>query len=277
MSRYETTDDHEPLLWIGGHGLYATHALLLVFVLSSVATALLTGLGAVPFLEWLPFFSERVLGGQLWRVVTYGLYNPPSLWFAVDMLMLFWFGREVEKFFGRRTFLKLYAGVYLLPPVLFTLLGLWHPTVLAGVESSFPLFIAFATLYPNAVLLFNLLAKWVALILVALYTLIAISNRDLVGLVTLAATCGFAFLFVRHAQGRFDLPSMSLPRRPASTSTEQAPRRLRASAAPERKEDFMAVADALLDKIARHGIDSLTPSERKQLDEARERLRQRRS
>jgi hypothetical protein len=277
MSRYEATDDHQPLLWIGGHGLYATHVLVLIFVLSSLATALLTGLGALSFLHWLPFFSERVLSGHLWRVVTYGLHNPPSLWFVVDMLMLVWFGREVEKFFGRRTFLKFYTGVYLLPPVLFTLIGLWRPTVLAGVASSFPLFIAFAALYPNAVLLFNLLAKWVALILVALYTLIAISNRDLVGLITLASTCGFAFMFVRHAQGRFDLPSLSLPRRAAAKSPDQASRRPRASAAPAPKEDFMAVADALLDKIARQGIDSLTATERRQLEEARERLKQRRS
>jgi len=277
MSRYETTDDHQPLLWVGGHGLYATHVLLLVFVLSSVGTALMTGLRLTQPLEALPFVSERVLSGQFWRVVTYGFFNPPSLWFAVDMLMLFWFGREVEKFFGRRTFLKFYAGVYLLPPVLFTLIGLWHPTVFAGVKSSFPLFIAFATLYPNAVLLFNLLAKWVALILVALYTLVALSNRSLEGLISIAATAGFAWLFVRHAQGRFDLPSLRLPRRPASTAASEAPRRPRASAAPARKEDFMAVADALLDKIARQGIDSLTAAERRQLEEARERLKQRRS
>ncbi len=277
MSRYDTTDDHEPLLWVGGHGLYATHVLLLVFVLSSVGTALMTGLRLTQPLEAMPFVSERVLGGQFWRVVTYGFINPPSLWFAVDMLMLFWFGREVEKFFGRRTFLKFYAGVYLLPPVLFTLIGLWHPTALAGVRSSFPLFIAFATLYPNAVLLFNLLAKWVALILVALSTLVAISNRSLEGFIVLATTTGFAWLFVRHAQGRFDLPSMRLPHRPASTSVGDAPRRPRSTPAPARKEDFMAVADALLDKIARQGIDSLTAAERRQLEEARERLKQRRS
>jgi hypothetical protein len=44
-----------------------------------------------------------------------------------------------------------------------------------------------------------------------------------------------------------------------------------------REPDFMAVTDALLDKIARDGIGSLTPAERRHLDEARERLKQRRS
>lgn len=276
MSRYAPSDDHEPMLWLRGHGLYATHVLVLVFVVSCVVTALLSGFRATGPLTWLVFDSASVLKGQFWRVFTYGLVNPPSLWFAIDMLMLFWFGRELEKVFGRRTFLKFYAGIYLLPSLLFTLIGLWRPEQFAGVRSSFPLFIAFATLYPNAMLLFNLLAKWVALILVALYTLIALSNRDVVGFVSLAATAGFAWAFVRHTQGRFELPSIPLPRRSAPPS-EPAGRRTRASTPPVREPDFMAVTDALLDKIARDGIGSLTAAERRHLDEARERLKQRRS
>lgn len=276
MSRYDTSDDHQPLLWVGGHGLYATQVLVIGFVLSCVFTALCSGLGIAGPFNWLPYSSELVLKGHFWRVFTYGLINPPSIWFAIDMVMLFWFGRELEKFFGRRTFLKFYAGIYLLPSLLFTLIGLWRPEVFAGVRSSFPLFIAFATLYPNASLLFNLLAKWVALILVALYTLIAVSNRDLVGFVTLAATTGFAWAFVRHAQGRFDLPSIPLPRR-APASSKTAPRAGRTSTPEPEEKDFMAVTDALLDKIARDGIHSLTPAERRHLDEAQARLKRRRS
>jgi membrane associated rhomboid family serine protease len=276
MSRYETSDEHQPLLWLGGHGLYATHVLVIGFVLSCVVTALMSGTGIAGPLAWLPFDSTRVLKGEFWRVFTYGFVNPPSLWFAIDMLMLFWFGRELEKFFGRRTFLKFYAGLYLLPPVLFTLIGLWRPMGLAGSGGSFALFIGFATLYPNAVLLFNLLAKWVALILIALYTLIAISDRNLVAFLTLATTTSFAWAFVRHAQGRLQLPSVPLPRR-SSPPADLSPRRARTAAPAPSAEDFMAVTDTLLDKIARDGIGSLTPAERRHLDEARERLKQRRS
>lgn len=278
MSRYDSTDDHEPLLWVQGHAFYATHVIVAFFAFSMVATALLSGLQVAGPFVWLPFDSERVLRGEFWRVLTYGWINPPSLPGVINLAMLGVFGREVEKFFGRRGFLKLFACVYLLPPVLFTLIGLWSPREFAGEQVTFPIFIAFATLYPGAVLFFNVLAKWVAIILVALYTLIAISNRDLIGFINLAATTGFAWLFVRHAQGTFSLPSLRLPRAKRGTSREApSPRASRPAAANEPGGDFMAKTDALLDKIARNGIGSLTAAERKHLDEARERLKQRRS
>ena len=52
-----------------------------------------------------------------------------------------------------------------------------------------------------------------AIILVALYALIHLSNRDTISLVSLLATTGFAFAFVRYQQGHFTLPSFRLPRR----------------------------------------------------------------
>jgi membrane associated rhomboid family serine protease len=274
MSLFSTDNDHQPLLYVRGHGLFATHVLVGVFVISMILTALLSGLRVDAWFAWLPFESERVLRGEFWRVLTYGLVNPPSISFAISMVMMVWFGREVEKFLGWRTFLKLYSGIYLLPPVLFTLIGLARPSAFAGEIGSLAVFVAFATLYPNAVLLFNLLAKWVALILVAIYALIAISNRSLEGLVMLAATSGFAWLFIRHEQGHFQLPRLRLPqaRTRAPAPTARGPARAKPPAAGP---DFMAEADALLDKIARDGIDSLTTDERRRLDAARERLRQR--
>ncbi len=274
MSLFSPDDDHQPLLYVRGHGLFAAHVIVAVFVISMIVTALLSGLGVAAWFVWLPFESERVLSGEFWRVLTYGLVNPPSLRFAINMVMMVWFGREVEKFLGRRTFLKLYSGIYLLPPVLFTLVGLARPSAFAGEVGSLAVFVAFATLYPNAALLFNLLAKWVAIILVAIFALIAIANRSVEGLVMLAATSGFAWLFIRHEQGHFNLPRLGLPRprgRAPATNARGPARPKVAAPAP----DFMAEADALLDKIARDGIDSLTADERRRLDAARERLRQR--
>lgn len=277
MSRYDANDDHQPLLYLQGHGFYATHVIVAVYVLSMIATAVLTGLGVDAWLYWLLFLSECVLAGEFWRVLTHGLVNLPSIPFAINMVMTVWFGREVEKHLGRRSFLKLYGGIYLLPPMIFTLVGLWQPIAFGGQTGSLALFIAFATLYPGAELFFNLLAKWIALILVAIYVLAALANRDLVGLINLAATCGFAWLYILHAQDRFTLPSLRLTRtlaRQANDGKARAPGGTNASA-PSR--DFMADADALLDKIAREGIDSLTDDERRRLDAARERLRQRQS
>ena len=262
MDGFGESDDHRPVTWLRGHPIYAAHFIVLVFVASMLGTTALKFARAESVLLLLPFSSEAVLKGEVWRVFTYGLWNEPSLWFVVDMFMIVWFGRELEKFFGRQKFLLFYGCLYFLSPLLFTLIGVWRPMGLQGETGAFAVFIAFATLYPNAVLIFNLLAKWVALILVGLYTLIALSNRDLVGLITLGTTVSFAFAFVRYQQGRFAIPRFRLPGRKP---------RLRVlpddDAVPH--DESMAEIDALLDKIARSGIASLTSKERTRLETAR--------
>jgi hypothetical protein len=48
--------------------------------------------------------------GRVWQLATYAFVHPPSglIWFAIEMYMLFVFGREVERFIGRRAFIALY-------------------------------------------------------------------------------------------------------------------------------------------------------------------------
>lgn len=274
MSRYpDSADrDHEPLTWLNGHALYVTHVIVLVYVVSMLVTTACQFLRTDFWFTWLPFTSTEVLHGQAWRVFSYGLVNPPSLWFAVDMVMLVWFGRELEKFFGRRTFLFLYSGLYLLSPLLFTVIGLWRPMGLSGEIGSFALFIAFATLYPDVPLFFNILAKWAAMILVAIYALIALGARDVTGLITLACTVGFAHGFVRVQQGRWSFPTFRLPRREpkfrvlpgGANSTPSRP-------APVPFADkAVAEMDELLEKISRSGMNSLTAKERERLHQSRE-------
>lgn len=282
ITGYGSSEEQRPLMWIGAYPVFAAHMIVLVFVASMIVTALLmwaatSGVaGAGAALGLLPFTSDGVLRGEVWRVFTYGLLNPPSLWFAIDMLMIVWFGRELEKFFGRRTFLTLFGCLYFLPPLLLAIVGLARSTHLSGQTGGFALFIAFATLYPNVALLFNLLAKWVAIILVGLYSLMALSANNSVQLLTLWATTGFAFAFVRHQQGRFTLPSFKLSSREPKLRVLPDPgsKKVPASKAPPR-EDPMAEIDALLDKIARSGISSLSAKERAKLEAARADLQKR--
>lgn len=268
MSRFDSNDNDRPVMHLGGYSLYAPHVIVLGYVISMLLTTICMALNlaAGPF-AWLSFTSGQVLSGQVWRLLTYGLLNEPSLFFVIDMFMLAWFGRELEKFFGRRIFLRFYAGLYLLTPVLLTALGLfgWSKS-LAGQTGSLGLFIAFATLYPTLAFFFNVQAKWLAYILVGIYSLMHLAYRDLIGLLTLWAVVGFAHGYVRYEQGRFTLPNpLARFRQPkfkvlAGEATEK-PR----SAAPV-GDEAMADVDALLDKIARSGIHSLTAEERARLD-----------
>lgn len=268
------SEEHQPVGYLRGYPLYAAHFLVVVFTGSLLVTTLMMALNAGHLLAWLNFSSVEVLHGQLWRVFTYGFVNPPSLQFVIDMLMFVWFGREVEKLLGRRKFLSLYAGIYLVTPLLFTAIGLWQPRVFSGETGAFALFVAFATLYPNALLMFDILAKWGAAVLVGIFTLMALAYHDWVGLISLWATSGFAFLFIRVEQGVITLPSFRLwPRRqPKLRVLPDLPKTKRATPSSADEDASMSDIDALLDKIARSGIGSLTAKERARLEKGRENL-----
>jgi membrane associated rhomboid family serine protease len=267
---YGTSEEHQPVTWWRGHPLYASHLIVIGFAASMLVTTgfLLARWGGV--LELLAFSSAEVLRGEVWRILTYGLVNAPSIPFAIDLLMIVWFGREVERFLGRRVFLQLYAGIYLIKPLLFTALGAWRATSFSGEVGAFALFIAFATLFPNAPLLFNILAKWAALALVGILALSALAARQWEQLLELLATCGFAFGFVRLQQGHFSLPRVRLVRRKTNLRVlpDERPKPEAVPVAAPRG-DPMAEVDALLDKIAKSGIHSLTKAERAKLDAAR--------
>ena len=275
MNRFGSPDeDHQPVTWLRGYPVYAAHLIVLVFAVSMIVTSLTMFFNVGHLFSWLPFSSELVLRGQVWRIFTYGLVNPPSLQLVFDLLFIAWFGCEVEKFFGRRKFLWLYAGIYLVTPLLFTLIGVWLPLVRAGEIGAFALFVAFATLYPNAVMMFDVLAKWAALILFGILTLMALAYHDTTGLISLWATSGLACAFVRHEQGAFTLPAIDWwKRKPKLRVLPDLPASLKKTApAPVAKAASMVEIDALLDKIAQSGMASLTPKERAKLDAARDDL-----
>ena len=270
MNSYGSSEEHQPLLWVRGYPVYAAHAIVAVYVLGMLAATIAMG----SLQSVLPFSSGRVLKGEIWRIFTYGILNRPSLWFAIDMVMIAWFGRELEKYLGRAKFLLLYAAVYLAVPLVLTAVGLRRPMFLSGNTVAFPLFIAFATLYPNVTFFFNLLAKWVAAILVAIYTLMAISDRDLVGLISMWTAVTVAYAFVRYEQGHLTLPAFTSS---SAEPHESAPARISRTSSSRNGLSVaeMAEVDALLDKIAQSGIHSLTAAERAKLDNAREEISRR--
>jgi membrane associated rhomboid family serine protease len=272
------SEEHQPVTWLKGYPVYAAHLIMGVLVISMIATTVLIFLGERALLDWLVFDARRVLRGQVWRIASYGLVNEPSLRFAIDMVMLVWFGREVERFFGRRKFLVLFAMVYLITPLLLTAIGPWAPFWFAGKTGVLAIFIAFAALFPNVPVFFSLLAKWAAFALVGIYTLMALADRDLPLLISIWAGCGVAFAYVRYEQGILTLPRIRLwKRKPKLRVLPDLPAKKPAPiSAPASKEAAtMAEVDALLDKIAKSGIGSLTPKERAKLEAAREGLMKR--
>jgi hypothetical protein len=211
----------------------------------------------------------------VWRIGTYALVHAASalLWFAVEMYMLFVFGREVERFIGRRAYIVLYLLLLIAPAALLTAWGFWQRSAIAGSPAlHFGIFVAFATIYPRVELLLRITAKWSAVILAAIYTLQLLAYHAWSDLVVVWSSIGAAFLFVewRGAGPELvwlnNLKTRLQPRPKLRVVRKSSARRV------VEPDDVYASVDPILDKISKSGIGSLTPNERRQLDRARNRL-----
>jgi membrane associated rhomboid family serine protease len=274
-----TSDDYQPVTWVGRHPVHVTMLLVGVHVFLMVLTCFLSAFGAAGFLSLLIFDSAQVISqGHVWQIVTYAFVHAPYsgmalLWFAVEMYMLFIFGREVERFIGRRAFIALYALLLWVPTVFLTIAGLWARLGVAGsITLHFGIFVAFAAIYPQAEMLLRIQAKWVALILVAIGTLAALANHDWAGIIMLWTTILTTVVFVRlrgigpELVWWSDLKSRWQPKPKFHVVPRSVPRRV---VEPENVHESI---DPVLEKISKQGINSLTASERRALDRARTRL-----
>ena len=273
-----TSDDYRPVAWMGRYPLDVTTILVGLHIVCAILTALIFAVGHSATVNYLMFDSAEVLSGaQIWRLVTYSFIHLPLgsalLWFAIEMYMLFVFGREVERFLGQRAYIALYFVLLLLPALILTIWGLWARTAMAGSGAlHFAIFVAFATIYPNVELLLRIMVKWIALILAGIGTLSALAAHDWQTLVVLWTSIGAAFLFIELRGAGPELvwwdkfTSLARPRPKLHIVQKSSAQR------PVEQDDVYASVDPILDKISKSGIGSLTTNERRQLDRARNRL-----
>jgi membrane associated rhomboid family serine protease len=260
---------------MGRYPVDVTTLIVGIHVVCAIIAALFGGYGLFAYTM---FDSTLVWSGQIWRLLTYPLIHPAGtsalLWFAIEMYMLFVFGREVERFFGRRAYLTLYATLLLLPVTVLSLCGLSQRIAFAGSATlHFGIFIAFVILYPNMQFFALISAKWVAVVLAAIGTLSALAARDWQSLLVLWFTIGAAFLFVELRGAGPELAWIrrvkNFGRRKPRLHVVQKSTTTRRAAEPD---DVYASVDPILDKISKSGIGSLTSAERRQLDRARDQL-----
>jgi membrane associated rhomboid family serine protease len=276
-----TSDDYRPVAWMGRYPVDVTTMLVGLHVAVAILTAILVTVGASSILANLQFDSAAVWSsGQVWRLFTYAFVHAsmPSdlLWLAIEMYMLFVFGREVERFLGRRSYIALYLVLLLLPPVMLSLLALRTPTTFStSTVLHFAIFVAFATIYPNVQLFLRVAAKWVALILAGIGTLSALAAHHWQSLIVLWASIGAAFLLIEFSGAGPELAwwnafkARLAPRPKLRVVQKTLPR---SGSGRMESEDVYSSIDPILDKISKFGIGSLTASERRQLNRERERL-----
>jgi len=271
-----TSDDYRPVAWMGRYPVDVTTMLVGLHVAVAIITAILVALGAGSILAYLQFDSAAVwYSGQVWRILTYAFVHAPSslLWFAIEMYMLFVFGREVERFVGQRAYIALYVLLLMAPTVVLTLWGLWQRSALAGSPAlHFGIFVAFATIYPRVELFLRIMAKWIALILAGVYTLQLLAYHAWTDLAVVWTSIGAAFLFIEMRGAGPELTWWSnFKARIGPKPKFHVVQNTRARRVVD-PDDVYTSIDPILDKISKFGIGSLTANERRQLDRERDRL-----
>jgi membrane associated rhomboid family serine protease len=266
---HRSPENYDPITWVGRVPVYATTIIVALYVACMIGVAVGLAFGAEALLGKLTFDSENVLRrGEIWRCLTYAFVNPPDPWFIITLVMLYIFGRDVEQYLGRKGFVRLYLGFLLLGPSLLLAASLATGQIftLSHSWANFAVFLAFASLYPNALLLFQIPAKLFAWVFLGLSVLQFLAGRQWPGMVVLLATAFLAYYAMRHGAA-LNLDFMSRLR-PSSHRSKRP--RLRVVRNPDDEPvDPHRIIDPLLEKISRDGLASLTRREREQLERAR--------
>ena len=278
MLYHDQSDDYRPLFWVQGRPVYANTLIVSGHVLSFVICALcIWQVGQASVIYSLGLSTPEVWHGQVWRLFSYvacdqSFFSSQPYWFLISLLMLYFFGREVEQFIGRRAYLLFYAALIVVPAILLSLVGLFTVPALylnCG-DVIFGVFVAFAVIYPGSTPLMwvPVSARVVMWVLLAVYSLLYLSVHAYTSMFMLWACAGVAFVAMRIVGTGSGMNWLTdwLERR----RTERLARMHNFKVVEDRKATESI--DAILDKISKQGVGSLNASERAHLEKARAKL-----
>src|SRR3984957_20537945 len=278
MAFLSSFNEDRPVSYFRGHPIYCATILTIAYGVGVLATFFAKAFGGWEAIVSLLAFdsAHSIVGGQIWQIFTYSFVDAPNFFSIIGLLFLYVSAVEIEKYIGRARFLTLYGVIVLIPVVSLSAVGLIlnTPVLFDGhTQIMIGLFIAFCTLYPGVQWGGFLTAKWVAIASLVLSSAIDFSSSDWVSLGELWLISGFSFGYIRFLQRGGELPSFSLPlrRRPKLRIVPKPRSRSRPSSI-EITANETAEIDPLLDKIAKHGLNSLTSQERTALERARAKL-----
>jgi membrane associated rhomboid family serine protease len=256
---------------------------ILIFLTIGVSLAA----GFLPQLYgWLALTRAGIEHLFIWQLITYIFLEPGpiSLGFfiqlAFNMYILWMFGSSLIERSHTRLFLTLYLGAALVGGL--TALAFPHTALAGSTNAVFAVLTAWAMVNPGSqLLLFFAIpfkAEWLVLALLAFTLFIDLSTGS-----WMAASClivsvlyGYLFslivwrqpspfLFLRTFERKiFRL----LEKKPRETYHHSKIYDIKSGAPVLDDDQFM---DAMLDRISRHGEDSLTPAEKKRMREISER------
>lgn len=250
-----------------------------------------------PFTNFLDLRVDRVLKGEVWRLVTYAFLHSDDIWHILfNMLALWWFGRAVEEIYGPKEFL----AFYLVAAFFSGLTHFGYELAVHGVAGAHPaigasgavtaVMMVFAMHYPKTTVLLFFIIPVPIIVLMVLFIF-----ADVLGFIgarpgsniAFAAHLGgalFGFLYykfhwriLRWWPSRMSMRPQRLTRPKLRVFQEPDPDDTAlADPAGEVDARLEAQVDAVLEKVAKFGKSSLTDREHQLLLKASEVYKQRR-
>lgn len=302
MTFRQQSGDYAPWFQVRGFPVHSVELLMGAYLISMIATTLAIALGNGSMESLLNFDASSIFHqGELWRLATYAFWNQPTIPFLLELTVYFFFGRELERFFGRRAFIQLYLTLFFISPIIALSCITFQNVHFSGIPCGTGLFVAFATMAPAVTLFLGISAKWLAIIFVGIRILSATASHDWAQVAIEGGSALTAFLSTRYLQGRWVIDALSvfkrgrfkviqgglddkMPRANRSERRRDNPNTPLKTLSAETttlapNEDLedeslrdQEVIDQILEKISASGIASLSSSERSQLESARERL-----
>lgn len=255
--------------------------LIKVLIFTTIGASLIAGF--VPQLyPWLTLSWAGLQQFYIWQLITYIFIErgpisfPFFLQLAFNMYILWMFGSSLLERAQTKKFLLLYFGSALISALT---LFLFPYAILSGsINPIYALLTAWIVLNPHAQLLlfFSIpfKAEWLILSLIGITLLIDLSNAQWAMALSLSISAIYGYLFALIAwrqQGPF--PFLHSFERKVLKLFEKRQKSQHKiydikSGSPILDDDqFM---DEMLDRISRHGEDSLTPAEKKRMKEISE-------
>lgn len=226
---------------------------------------------------WFALSIRGLKAGFLWQLVTYLFLHDGFLHIILNGLVLYFIGPTTERSIGTRQFVILFLLSGVLGGVGWALITGSERTFCIGASGAvFGVLGAFAALYPNAPLTVFLLfivpvtlPAWVWALIFAGTELIAMLRPETGGIAYAAhlagGLAGYVYTAVVFCDGE---PFKTWFRRMAWRTKLS-----RSGFGPQTHGPDPSEVDRVLDKVAREGLNSLTPSERETLERAAEERR----
>lgn len=246
-------------------------AVFLIMLLSPIVDRFLYLFGAL----WPIASSGREgVSFQVWQLVTYMFMHGSLPHILFNMFALWLFGTEIENYWGTKEFIAYYfiCGIGAALINLLTTIGTPYPTVGAS-GAVFGILLAFGMMFPNRYIflyfLFPIKAKYFVAGYAAIELLMGFSNSGMGSQSNIAhfAHLGgmiFGFAYIKYRQQGWSF-SEWLDKTFPKKDEHKGPKLYKKDKEEKSMQVSEAEIDAILDKISRHGYESLTEDEKQKL------------